>query len=181
MAKRIDLRAYQESITNRLAAAQAGGGIPALLGFEAGGSRWLIDLPQAGEVMPLQVLCPVPLTQPWFAGLTNVHGELQGVVDFAVFCGGQPTPRDAAARLLCIGGRLGHNVTLLVERVHGLKHLDTLSAVEDAPGTVSWQGDAYTDAQGVRWIRLEPAHLCADPAFLDAVLPDAASDHGAPQ
>lgn len=176
MAKRIDLRDYQESITRRLADAQAGAGVAALLGFESGGTHWLIDLPQAGEVLPLPTLCPVPLTQPWFAGLTNVHGELQGVIDFSVYCGGSPTPRDGAARLLCIGSRLGHNITLLVNRVHGLKRVDTLSAAEETSAAAgSWQGDAFLDAQGVRWIRLEPVHLCTDPAFLDAVLPDAAA------
>lgn len=173
MAKRIDLNDYQESIARRLADAQAGGGIAALLGFESGGTHWLIDLPQAGEVLPPPPLCPVPLTQPWFAGLTNVHGELQGVVDFSVFRGGAPTPRDGSARLLCIGSRLGHNIALLVNRVHGLKRVDALSAAEGAPAAANgWQRETFLDAAGLRWTRLDPVRLCTDPVFLDAVLPD---------
>ncbi len=174
MAKRIDLRAYQEAIATRLAAAQAGAGVPALLGFESGGRRWLIDLPAAGEVLPPPPLAPVPLTQPWFAGMTNVHGELQAVVDFAVFCGGAPTPRESGARLLRIGTRHGSNSALLVARVHGLKRTDSLFAADPEggeDGAPPWQGDAFTDSQGTRWLRLEPDRLLADPAFLDASLP----------
>ncbi len=173
MTKRIDLRAYQEAIATRLAAAQAGGSAPALLGFESGGRRWLIDLPAAGEVMPLPPLAPVPLTQPWFAGLTNVHGELQVVVDFAVFCGVPPTAQDSAARLLRVGSRQGNNMALLVARVHGLKRTDSLFAAEaDAaePAGVSWQGEAFSDSQGTTWTRLELDPLLADPRFLDASL-----------
>ena len=172
MAKRIDLRAYQEAIATRLAAAQAGASVPALLGFESAGRRWLIDLPAAGEVLPPPPLAPVPLTQPWFAGMTNVHGELQAVVDFSVFCGGAPTPREGDARLLRIGSRQGSNSALLVARVHGLKRTDSLFAAEVVDDTSPpWQGDAFTDSQGTRWLRLEPDRLLADPAFLDASLP----------
>ncbi len=172
MAKRIDLRAYQEAIATRLAAAQAGASVSALLGFESGGRRWLIDLPAAGEVLPPPPLSPVPLTQPWFAGMTNVHGELQAVVDFSVFCGGAPTPREGGARLLRIGTRHGSNSALLVARVHGLKRTDSLFAAEvDDAAAPPWQGEAFTDSQGTRWLRLEPDRLLADPAFLDASLP----------
>jgi twitching motility protein PilI len=173
MAKRIDLRAYQESIASRLAAAQAGGGVPALLGFAAGEVRWLIDLPAAGEVLPLPALTAVPLTQAWFAGLANVHGELQSVVDFSVFCGGSPTPRDAAARILRVGTRHGINAALLVTRVHGLKRSDSLFAAEadDTPAP-AWHGEVFTDTQGQNWIHLELDQLLADSRFLDAALPE---------
>lgn len=180
MAQRIDLRAYQDSIAARLAAAQAGVGIPALLGFEAGGRHWLIELPAAGEVLPLPALAPVPLTRPWFAGLASVHGELQAVVDFSVFCGGPPTPRDAAARILRIGARQGGgNAALLVARVHGLKRTDTLSAVADAAANAhDWCGATYSDNQGGCWTCLDPVQLLADPLFRDAALPDDITDIG---
>jgi twitching motility protein PilI len=179
MTKRIDLRAYQESIASRLAAAQAGGGVPALLGFATGATRWLIDLPAAGEVLPLPALTTVPLTQAWFAGLASVHGELQSVVDFSVFCGGAPTPRNGAARILRVGTRYGINAALLVARVHGLKRSDTLFAAEDDGQTSGvsgdWCGAVFTDTQGERWTRLELDRLLADPRFLDAALPEAVS------
>ncbi len=177
MVKRIDLRAYQDNIAGRLAAAQAGATTPALLGFEAGGAHWLVDLPAAGEVLPLPPLTPVPLTRPWFAGLANVHGELESVVDFALFGGGAPTPRDAQARLLRIGAPNGANMALLVGRVHGLKHADGLFVADGgAAPAAAWCGETFADAQGQHWTRLELGRLLADPLFLDAALP-AATDH----
>ena len=172
MAKRIDLRAYQESIASKLATAQAGGSAPALLGFQTGGQRWLIDLPAAGEVLPLPNLAPVPLTRSWFAGLASVHGELQAVVDFSIFCGGTATPRSPAARLLCVGPRFGSNAALLVERVHGLKRADVLFPADDDPADLAttWHGMAFTDTQGMRWTRLEVDHLLADPEFVQVGL-----------
>jgi twitching motility protein PilI len=175
MAKRIDLRAYQESIAGRLAAAQAGAGVPALLGFDSGGERWLVDLPAAGEVLPLPALAPVPLTQPWFAGLASVHGELQAVVDFSVFRGGPPTPREGAARILRVGARHGMNCALLVARVHGLRRADALFPESAAPAPAGWRGETFTDTQGERWTRLEIGPLLADPVFLDAALPETAA------
>lgn len=171
MARRIDLRAYQESIASQLAAAQAGAITPALLGFESGGTLWLVDLPVAGEVLPVPPLCPVPLTLPWFAGLANVRGELQAVVDFALFCHAPPTPREGAARLLRLAG--GAGMTLLVGRVQGLKRLDSLFADEacDDSSPWPWAGESYRDGRGQRWVRLEADRLLADPRFLDAALP----------
>jgi twitching motility protein PilI len=176
MAKRIDLRAYQESIASRLAAAQEGATVPALLGFEAGGTHWLVDLPAAGEVLPLPLLAPVPLTRAWFAGLANVHGELESVVDFSLFCGGPPTPREDAARLLRIGAKSGGNMALLVARVHGLKRADALFAADADAGRApaAWLGETYADTQGQRWTRLELDRLLADPLFLDAALSETA-------
>lgn len=175
--QRTDLRAYQESIVARLAAAQAGAAVPALLGFESGGTHWLIDLPAAGEVLPLPAFSPVPLTRPWFLGLANVRGELESIVDFSVFCGGPPTPLGKSARLLRIGTLGGGNAALLVARVHGLKRTDALQAETAEESSAGWRGAAYADAQGVRWHRLEPAPLLADPGFLDAALPHAALPH----
>lgn len=183
MAKRTDLAAYQESIAARLAAAQSGGGAAALLGFESGGTRWLVELPAAGEVLPVPPLAAVPLTRAWLAGLVNVHGELDAVVDFSVFCGGPPTPREGAARLLRIGARHGANCALLVERVHGLKRADALFADDDEGGdaaavppapTFAWRGERFSDPQGARWFRLNVPALLADPVFRDAALPETA-------
>lgn len=174
MAKRIDLRAYQESIASRLAAAQSGTGTPALLGFEAGGRGWLVDLTEAGEVLPLPAVSPVPLTHDWFAGLANVHGELQEIVDFAVLCGAAPTPRGPQARILRIGARRGSRIALLVERVHGLKRADALFAAAAETRAADWQGDAFTDSRGERWLRLDPDRLLAAPILSDAALPEAA-------
>lgn len=178
--ERIDLRAYQESIAARLAAAQENAGPPALLGFESGGECWLVDLPAAGEVLPVPALSFVPLTQPWFAGLASAHGDLQPVVDFSVFRGGPPTPRAGVARILRIGARHATRCALLVDRVHGLRRTDVLKPESAALPAAGWRGATFIDDRGERWIRLEPARLLADPVLLDAALPETVAAGGTP-
>ena len=56
-----------------------------LLAFESGGERWLVDLADAGEVLPVPPLSDVPLTQPWFLGIANIRGTLFSVTDLAAF------------------------------------------------------------------------------------------------
>ena len=176
MAKRISLREFQTGLTERLTSARRGEAVTALLGVISGKDHCLLELFDSGEVLPLPNLAPVPLTRAWFAGLASVHGELQAVVDFSIFCGGTATPRSPAARLLCVGPRFGSNAALLVERVHGLKRADVLFPADDDPADLAttWHGMAFTDTQGMRWTRLEVDHLLADPEFLDAALPDSA-------
>ena len=59
MAKRISLREFQQSLSERLLSARRGEGTLSLLGIESGadelpgGSHWLVDLADSGEVVPL--------------------------------------------------------------------------------------------------------------------------------
>jgi twitching motility protein PilI len=136
MSQRLDLREFQQSLAERLLAAQQSGRGKSLLEIESGtddlpgGRRWLVDPAQSGEIAPLPSLTSVPLTQPWFAGIANIRGTLFSVVDFAAWRGGQATPRTAQSRLLLIGARDGSHSALLVERVLGLRTLDQLQAID---------------------------------------------------
>lgn len=167
MVRRTSLREFQESLAARLASARRNETARVLLGVESGRARWLMDLADSGEVMPLTALAPVPLTRPWFAGIANVRGSLYSVVDFSAYRGGEPTPRNADARLLLVGARHGINSALLVERTLGLKSLGDM-AVEPAAGAgAAWVGESYVDAEGQKWTRLRIDTLLEDPAFLD--------------
>lgn len=167
MAKRTSLREFQADLAARLASARRGQAVRALLGVESGGERWLVDLDDSGEVVPMPPLAPVPLTQAWFAGLANVRGMLYSVVDFAAFRGLEPTPRNADARLLLIGARHGVNSALLVDRTLGLKPVDTYAPLPaDATAAAAWRGDTWADAHGGRWIRLLASRLLEDPTFM---------------
>lgn len=170
MTKRTSLREFQEGLAARLADVHRGAPTRALLGVESGNSHWLMDLVDSGEVVPLTQLSPVPLTQPWFAGVANVRGALYGVVDFSAFRGGAPTPHNADARLLLIGARHGINSALLVNRTLGLKSLDDMG-IEPAPDDgPAWIGESCIDSAGRQWLRLRITTLLEDPAFLDVGL-----------
>src|SRR3972149_1323771 len=120
VAKHISLREFQQALAAKLAEAgaetapharlgvQAGGGVWVVPlgggggggararggpGGQAGGRLWLIRLDDAGEVLPLPEVTPVPLTRPWFLGLANIRGNLAGVVGFAAFMGEPPPER----------------------------------------------------------------------------------------
>lgn len=185
MAGRISLREFQQSLSERLLSASRGEGGQALLGIEsgaadlAGGSHWLIDLADSGEVAPLPALTPVPLTKPWFAGIANIRGVLYSVVDFSAWRGGAPTPCNAQSRLLLIGARHGVNCALLVTRALGLRPQLQARAVSD-PGESAapidsgakapWLGDQFTDAHDITWTQLVIPALLADPDYLDIAL-----------
>lgn len=167
MAKRISLREFQESLSQRLTSAHRGEARRALLGVASGNDYWLLDLSDSGEVVPLPALTNVPLTKPWFAGIANVRGTLYSVVDFSAFRGHEPTRRNANARLLLVGARDGTHGALLVDGTLGLKSIDDLDLVDAASGESTWAGEVRQDAQGRKWTLLKLRELLADPAFLD--------------
>jgi twitching motility protein PilI len=167
MAKRISLREFQESLSQRLTSAHRGEARRALLGVASGNNHWLLDLSDSGEVVPMPALTGVPLTKPWFAGIANVRGTLYSVVDFSAFCGHEPTRRNANARLLLVGARDGTNGALLVDRTLGLKSIDDLDLLPATGERSTWAGEVRQDAQGRKWTLLKLRELLADPAFLD--------------
>ena len=166
MAKRGSLREFQAHLAARLAGVgdkRAAG----LLGFQAGGDYWLVDLTDSGEIVPMTVLTAVPLSKPWFVGIANIRGNIYSVADFSAFQGKETTPHNASSRLLLIGTRYGNNAALLVTRMLGLRNEDNLTpaAVDsDSPG---WATKAYTDNEGRRWRKLDVRELLADDRFMD--------------
>jgi twitching motility protein PilI len=167
MATRISLRDYQRDLASRLQGARSGSAT-ARLGLQVGLERWLVDLRDAGEVIPVPPITPVPLTQPWFRGVANVRGNLCSVVDFAVFLGASPAPVGEQARLLLFGARFRTGGALLVERSLGLRNPDELQPQAASGPHPAWLKGEFSDAQGTRWKELDVARLVADAAFLAA-------------
>lgn len=162
---RSSLREFQERLARRLAEAGTGER-RGLLGFMCGAEHWLIELAEAGEILPPPPLSTVPLTQPWYRGLANVRGTLFSVVDFACFNGQPPVPPGGGARLLLIGARHGVNTALLVNASTGLRaHEDFTACATDDPRP--WVARSLRDLQGRTWQQIDPARLLAHPAFLD--------------
>ena len=171
MNVRTTLKEFQQGLNDKLTRAGKGASPGALLCVESGGERWLLDLSDAGEVVPLPPLVDVPLTQPWYAGLVNMRGNLFSVVDLAQFHGLAPTPHNSDARLLMVGARHGINSALLVNRILGLRPpegLKTEPAAADA--NRPWAGEKLRDAQGEVWRRLVVPSLLSSPRFLDVAL-----------
>jgi twitching motility protein PilI len=166
MTKKISLPEFQSYLAARLAGTsqQSPAG---LLGVLAGSEYWLLDLADSGEIVPLTPLTKVPLTKPWFAGIANIRGNLYSVVDLSAFAGNEVTPQNASSRLLLIGTRHGSNAALLVNRMVGLRNVDTLTPETIARGAPAWAPEAYTDNEGRRWKKLRVRELLADETFMD--------------
>jgi twitching motility protein PilI len=124
-----------------------------------GAERYLLELTQAGEIVPLAALAAltaVPLTQPWYLGLANIRGNLVGVIDLARYLGLGETPAGADSRIVTFAAGLGFNCALLVGRVYGLRHGGAMAAADGR----------LRDADGNDWCALDLAALVAQERFL---------------
>ena len=157
-ARRARLREYQEQLLERMQAAKSDSGAPIQqLGLQLGGTRYLLDLLEAGEIVAPVPPARVPLTVPWYLGLVNVRGTLVGVIDLARYLGeeGAPAP-GPSARLITFAPALGFNCALLADRVYGLRQA----------GSMQREGSVLRDADGEVWTPLSLAALVREERFL---------------
>lgn len=166
--RRKRLRDFQAELVERMQVARTSKDAAAnQLGVLIGQSRWLIDLQEVGEIVSTEAIAKVPLTQDWYLGLTNIRGNLIGVIDFARFNGLPPTPVGPESRIVTFSPRLSFNCGLLVSRVLGLRNLAAMEpqAGESDEGR-AWAIQHYTDAETSNWTRLALSLLVQDPRFL---------------
>lgn len=163
---RTSLREFEEELTRKLSDTSGQNSARALLGVQAGDERWLVDLAEAGEILPVPALTPVPLTCSWLRGLANVRGQLYAVNDFSAFQGSQQTGSAGDARLLLPHAKFDTNSALLVTRVLGLRAIEDFEAAETAADPRPWVSSQLVDTQGRRWHRLNPQRLYSDDRFL---------------
>jgi twitching motility protein PilI len=161
-ARRTRLRQYQEELLERMQAARTSTGARThQLGVEIGGARYLLDLLEAGEIVPVPPLTSVPLTQPWYLGLANIRGSLVGVVDLARFFGQQDgAAAGPAARLVTFAPGLGVPCGFLAARVHGLRQAADMTPADGH----------LVDAEGQAWTPLALGALAQDERFLQVGL-----------
>ncbi|MFY9317299.1 MAG: chemotaxis protein CheW [Burkholderiales bacterium] len=162
---RTSLRDYQRELAERLKSAAAGGAA-SRLGVQAGAQAWLVNLADAGEVIPAPAITPVPLTKPWFRGVANIRGKLYAVVDLPAFLGGAPVAPGEQVRLLLLGEKFRTGSALLVDRLLGLRGAEVLEPQPASAGP-PWLKAEYVDRDGMRWKELDVARLVQDVAFLE--------------
>ena len=168
MAHRISLREFQEQLAQRLAHSQ-GNERRSLLAFEAGSQRWLIDLADTHEVLPVPPSSAVPLSHNWFRGLTNVRGTLYGIVDWSRFHADEPIGADGAARIVLLHARHGVGCGLLVSRTSGLRSADDFTPDSNTDEAFQpWVSAVMRDDADQPWLHMDVARLIRQPEFLDA-------------
>ena len=154
-------------------------GSAARLGLAVGNERLLVDLSEAGEIVPLpSMILPVPLTKDWMLGVTNLRGSLYTVADLRRFALGQFTEAGKEARVLALADALEFNVTLVVSKMLGLRNTASMKPVDagrlagqPANSFVgrtdrSWLGQVHVDADGQYWRELSLSRLAQDRDFL---------------
>jgi twitching motility protein PilI len=165
MTTRLSLRDYQRQLAARLSSAESGK-VASKLALQVGGESWLIDLAEAGEVIPVPHITPVPLTRPWFKGVVNVRGNLYNVVDFAAFLGGAAVTINEHSRLLLLAEGLLMRSALLVDRSLGLRDVKELDLEGEATTGTPWVRAQYVDKEDKRWKELDVRQLVQHAAFL---------------
>ncbi len=167
MSRKTSLRDFQSYLADRLRSAAAGEAHHSWLAVQAGSQRWLIDLTEGGEVIQAPIILPVPLTQPWFAGIANIRGNLFSVTDLSAFCDDIPTPPGAPSSLLLIGARFGSNAALLIHRVLGLRPQADFTPSAEIMDEPAWGKKRFQDRHGNLWRHLTVSQLLADPKFMN--------------
>jgi twitching motility protein PilI len=156
-SRRTRLREYQVQLLERMQAARSNTGARInQLGVMIGNERYLLELTQAGEIVPVAPVTVVPLTQPWYLGLANIRGNLISVIDLARYFGQAETATGSDSRIITFATGLGFNCGLLVSRVYGLRHA----------GDMQVKGERLLDADANEWTPLDLAALVRDTRFL---------------
>jgi twitching motility protein PilI len=165
MAERLSLKDYQRALAERLREAGAGR-MASKLGMQLGGETWLVDLGDAGEVIPVPSVTPVPLTQPWFRGMANVRGNLYSVIDFPAFLGVGAVTLGEHSRLLLLGERFRTAAALLIDRSLGLRNPDQLTPRASKGEVPAWLRGEFEDKDGKGWKELDVPQLVRHADFL---------------
>lgn len=160
------LREFSTRLAERIKAAPQRPTEPMRLAVRMGSANYLLDMPSAGEIVPLPDIAPVPWTQPWYRGLANVRGRLIGVIDLMELAGRTPLPSDQSVQLLVLSETLKVNVALLITRAFGLRDITALESLGAPTGEVlPWEAERYRDVDGTVMTELKLGRLLASDAF----------------
>ena len=155
--RRSRLRQYQVQLLERMQAARSNSAARInQLGVQIGPERILLELTQAGEILPVPPITSVPLARNWYLGLANIRGNLVGVVDLARYLKLGETAVGPDSRVVTFAAGLGLPCGVLVGRVYGLRHA----------GDMRREGDHLVDVDANEWSMLDLAALVRDPRFL---------------
>lgn len=168
MARKSSLREFQQSLALRLRDAASRKTVLSRLGFQVGQEKWLVNLSDVSEVIPVPNIVPVPLTLPWYRGVANIRGKLYSIADFAAFQDQPAIGIGMERRVILVAEKLIEGSGLVVSRMLGL-HNPELFTPESSDTYVAkpWIKGAYRDVGGTRWYELDLSGLTRDARFLE--------------
>lgn len=169
MSKRVSLKQFQQDLSDRLQIATSQSSANSRLAVRIAEQNWLVDLSHISEVITPSTIAPVPLTQPWFLGVTNIRGKLFSVVDLANFKGANATTRNAENRLLIVHPQFTSNSALLVEQALGLRNIDKMQ-LQTNVSLPALATQSHIDDDGKIWLSLDVEALVTSNEFLTVSL-----------
>lgn len=168
MAQKVTLRDYQQSILDKLDMIRADASSASInyLGVEISGRNVLVNLVDITETLVVPEVEPVPLVKPWFLGMTNVRGVLYAVNDLGQLLDNRLTEISSNTRMLLINDSIVSNVSVLVDRLIGLRNLDDLSTQDgEADNGVCFKPVSYVDDESKVWNVLDCERLASSREF----------------
>lgn len=172
MAKTSNLREFQEAILAKLkdAANQVGTESSSRLGVIVGTKRFLINLNEVKEVLPVPPILSVPLTKSWFLGTTNVRGNLYNVSDLAQFLNMPPTVKSVNNRIMLLSTETTAQVALLVDGLVGLRSIQEMHTELDEDASKQlFSKQRLSDVDGNEWFEFDTEGLVQDKNFVQPV------------
>jgi twitching motility protein PilI len=166
MSKRISIKEFQASLSEKLESASMAQPVATVLGVLVGSDRWFVHMTDVNEVLQMPKITPVPLTHSWFLGIANVQGNLYGIADLAAYFGGASTPVEQKSRILLVPPRLEVNCGLLVRRTLGIRNVTDFERVDDGTHFQIGAAGIYKDKLGQQWKELNLRDLVRDEEFL---------------
>ena len=139
-----------------------------MLAVRIGARDYLIDLPEAGAIVAVPAVTPVPFTQRWYRGVANLRGQLTAVIDLAEYAGAGHTSLDKDSGLITFGAGLHFHAGILVTRILGLRNAAAMRAVSGETPAVPWLGRELHDGESRPWLPLSLARLTREERFLQA-------------
>ena len=170
MANKEALRELQARLAERLQAARTQAPSASWLAVECGGRGFLLPLHEAGEIFAMAPIVTVAHVRPWFVGVANLRGHLNGIVDLALFLGlARPVTLRDESRLVAFNATLDINCALLVDRLAGLRSAEQLVPAPATGSVPAFVGERYRDAAGRHWQELRLGALAREHTFLTIV------------
>lgn len=160
------LHEFQQQLSRRMQQARgAQASAQSFIAASTGTRRWLFELAHTAEMLPQAELTPVPFTHPWYLGLINHRSQLTGVIDLDAFAGAPSVRWQAGDRVLALSAALPLRCAIRVAQAPAV--VDRARFRPAGTGQAAWCPQSFTDADGLRWDRVDLPVLMATSAFLD--------------
>jgi twitching motility protein PilI len=170
VAQTSSLREFQEAILLKLKEATQLGSAESTsrLGITSGDKRFLINLSEVKEVLPVPPYQHVPLTRSWFLGIANVRGNLYSISDLAQFMGMPPTHKSVNNRIVLLSTETTSQVALVIESLVGLRSVEAMRIKKSQRKELDrlYSKQAFVDDENNEWFELDVEALVQNKDFI---------------